>query len=345
MPFLNRTIPLWTLLPIMVLAFVLGFAMDRFVTPAEQPDPVRKTGELRQLSGMLTSPLLECEVFEDQSLKVLQPFKYKVEKLLQEKLDAGIITEGSVYFRDLNNGLWFGINEQLRYHPASLLKVPIMMACFKRADKDPRFLTKKILYRGDFDLERWQGIRPSTPLEQGQSYTVEELVRHMISLSDNNAAQLLVDTIGLEEMNRVMQEIDVNVDPENPEYFITMHGYAGFFRVLYNASYLNRELSEKALEILARSEFMGGLRGGLPPGQLAATKFGEAGAGANPEIVQMHEVGIVYYPGRPYLLGIMTRGRRGNDFETVLRDISRLVYTAVAGQGVPAGAPSAKMFK
>jgi len=342
---LKKPIALWIVLPTVLLAFGLGVSVDRLMIAQETPDITVCPGELRQSSGKLTNPLLECEVFSEQGLKTLRPFKFKIEELLREKIAAGVITEGSVYFRDLNNGLWFGINEEVKYHPASLLKVPIMIACFKLAEKDPALLKKKIRYQGNFDMVRWQGIEPSSGLVQGESYAVEDLIVRMISLSDNNAAQLIINTINTDAMNRVLQDLDVNVNPEDPEHYITMHGYSGFFRVLYNASYLNREYSERALEILARSEFIVGLRAGLPPGQLAATKFGESGVAQDPEIVQLHEVGIIYYPGRPYLLGVMTRGRRGEDFSGVLRDISRLVYTSVAEKEVPSEPPPAQMFK
>ena len=341
------TIPLWLVFPTLLLAFTFGAATGWFFSVREDSQSIVHTGELRDRSGILTNPLLECEFFEEKGLKTLRPFKYKVEALLQKKIDAGVLTEGSVYFRDLNNGLWFGVNENIRYHPASLLKVPIMMACFKLAEKDPAFLHKKIRYQGDFDLSPWQGIESSSVLQPGASYSVEELIGRMIRSSDNNAAQLLVNSIGPNQLEQVLRDLDVNVNPEDHEHFITMHGYAGFFRVLYNASYLNQENSEKALDILTKSDFNAGLRAGLPPGQLVATKFGESGVGPDPEIVQLHEVGIVYYPGRHYLLGVMTRGRRGGDFSAVLSEISRLVYESVDAQNVysPGMPPAGKVFR
>lgn len=343
---LKRSIPLWVLFPLVMLSFGVGAVVGRFFVAEKLSAVTFGTGELREGTGRLTNPLLECEVFGENGVRALRPFKYRVEALLQEKIADRVLTEGSVYFRDLNNGFWFGINEDFRYHPASLLKVPIMMACFKLAEKDPAFLSRQVVYHGDFDISRWQAIEPSLGLVPGESYAVEELIERMVKLSDNNATQLLVNNLDPDFLERVLSELDVNVNPQDHEHFISMHGYAGFFRVLYNASYLNRRFSERALQLLSEGEFAEGLRAGLPPGQLAATKFGESGVGPDPEIVQLHEVGIVYYPGRPYLLGIMTRGQRGGDFAGVIRDISWLVYESVATQNIysPAVPPSAKVF-
>ncbi|TLM65762.1 MAG: serine hydrolase [Deltaproteobacteria bacterium] len=331
MSILNKPIPLWGLFLGLVTAFaagqVLGWAI--FSPGGEARPEVR---ELREHHGQFTSPLLECEVFEDQGLKALKPFRYKVEALLQEKVAAGVLIDGSVYFRDLNNGMWFGINEGVAYRPASMLKVPVMIAWFKLAEDDPSLLKKTVTYTGAYELTEMQDVKPSARLVPGKRYAIDDLIYRMIALSDNNAAQLLVDNIDKRVLDEVLKDLDVNVNPADYEHMITAHAYAGFFRVLYNASYLGHAYSEKALEILAKSEFREGIRAGLPAGVPAATKFGEWGDSADSTIVQAHEFGIVYYPGRPYLLGVMTRGKRGKPFNDLLAEVSRLIYQSVEEQ-------------
>lgn len=328
----KKLIPLWFLLITVLMAFCLGGGVSWIILTSDNNDFTSSSREVREGSGQLTNPLLECEFLETQGLKTLKPFKYKVDALLQQKIDEGVLTEGSIYFRDLDNGLWFGVNAEMAYSPASLLKVPIMIAYFKLAETNPALLGKKILYQGDFNTTQLQGIEPSSELVPGVNYTVENLITRMITLSDNNSAQLLVNNIPQQELDKVLKDLDVNVNPDDQQHLISMHAYSGFFRVLYNASYLSRDFSEKALKLLSRSEFISGLRAGLPPELLTATKFGERGDGS---VVQLHEVGIVYYPGRPYLLGIMTRGKRGADLYSVLKDVSRLVYESVDAQTNP----------
>ena len=326
-----RKVPLWGLLAALPVAFGLGAVLGKtFCSPPEQV--ARVSSELREKTGRLTNPLLECEVFGDQGLKALKPFKYKIDSLLREKIEAGVLIDGSVYFRDLNNGMWFGINENIAYRPASMLKVPVMLAYFKLAESDPGLLGRKIVFRGSFDLSRLQGVAPETELVPGGIYTVDELIFRMIAYSDNNAAQLLVDNIDKSLLDRVLHDLDVNINPGDYEHMITVHSYAGFFRVLYNASYLSREFSEKALDILSRSSFSEGMRAGIPPGVPTATKFGEWGDSPDSAIVQLHEFGIVYFPDRPYLLGIMTRGKRGREMEALIGEISRVVYQSVSEQ-------------
>jgi hypothetical protein len=98
------------------------------------------------------------------------------------------------------------------------------------------------------------------------------------------------------------------IDPSaKSENTLTTRGYASLFRLLYNASFLNAEMSDKILKWLAESDYQTGLRAGVPKGVKVANKFGERsfkGGG----VKQLHDCGIVYYPSNPYLICIMTRG-------------------------------------
>jgi hypothetical protein len=92
----------------------------------------------------------------------------------------GTLSEASVYFRQLNGGPWFGINEDTMFTPGSLLKVPLIMSVYMKAEKDPTLLTKTILFEGGSALatERYT----SEQIEVGKIYSVED--------SDNNATLL-----------------------------------------------------------------------------------------------------------------------------------------------------------
>jgi len=107
--------------------------------------------------------------------------------------------------------------------------------------------------------------------------------------------------------------------------------YAAFFEILYNATYLNKEMSEKALAILTKSTFNYGLVGGVPIGVEVAHKFGER---IFEEYKQLHDCGIIYKENNPYLLCIMTRGDmmegdNFNDLAMVIKKISEQVYNTI----------------
>src|SRR6185369_10918084 len=73
-----------------------------------------------------TSPLLECaELPESASDSEIDAAKSAVQNIIDTRKASADVSEASVYFRDLNNGPWFGINQDNNYFPASLLKLPL----------------------------------------------------------------------------------------------------------------------------------------------------------------------------------------------------------------------------
>ena len=280
----------------------------------------------KQPRQKLTNPLLVFINFKE-----LRPFKEKIEKLLQEEIAAGRCQEAAIYFRSLTNGIWMGINEKKKFAPASLLKVPTMMAYFKAAQTNSKLLTTKVPFLFNSEPET-QYIRTTPEANSKKEYSIDELIQIMIKKSNNDA---LLSLHRYSPMNLTLSRAFSHLGlPEiiyKPGDTVQLKTYARIFRILYNASYLNIEMSEKALRYLAQSEFKGGLVAGVPKNITVAHKFAERTFmdGKNKEF---HDVGIIYYPQNPYILGVMTKGDNFEDLTRVIADISALVYKEVDTQ-------------
>lgn len=317
---------------LMLGAFVAGTVFGMLVgapmatAPAEHSHLHSPSGRYR-----FTNPLLDCDIAsESLDAKEFRPFKSKLKELTKRKLDAGEVTTVSIYLRNLDNGASFGVNSKERYRPASLLKVPVMMAWLKRAERDPAVLQRSFLYDGTEDRTATQNIKPRETLRPGTSYTVDDLIHRMLAYSDNNAWWLLLSNIDTRELDAIVADIQVDFDPaKSAEDSISVRAYSSLYRVLYNATYLNREMSEKALQYLSHIDFREGIVGGIPVGVPVASKFGET-TFDNGKVVELHEFGIVYHPNAPYLLGIMTKGGDFDRQAALIREISALVYAEVS---------------
>lgn len=275
----------------------------------------------------LINPILDVE--PNIEFRELRPFKHKVEQFVGEVKRSGRATHVSVYFRDLNNGPLFGIDEKEKFSPASLLKVPLLMAALRRAGRDPALLDLRLRYQPEDIVEATVGEKT---LDTNRDYSLDELLRAMIANSDNNAAVLVRRTVGPAEMDEVYRDLGIVIPKvRGPGDSMTVREYATFFRILYNAAYLDKDRSQKALEYLAASEFKSGIVAGVPPGVVVAHKYGERSFPDSP-LRQMHDCGIVYYRPEPYVLCIMTRGADTAELTKVLRDASRLVYDEVSSQ-------------
>ena len=284
-----------------------------------------------RLSGFrFISPLVDVELPEGYGVRREPiPFRRKIKELVQRQIDGGRVRNLSVYYRDLSDGPWFTINENVEYDPASMMKVPVMIAWLKRAEKEPRALGQTFVYDGKEDLSATQAISPAQTIAVGRPYTVEELLRYMIVYSDNNATRLLYEGLKGAELDDVLLSMDIDNHPKDGRNFVTVHGFSGFLRILYNASYLNRAMSERALQLLSHEDFRQGIVGGVPKGVVVAAKFGEISDVMPGEEKQLHEFGIVYHPKGPYILGIMTGGHDPAVQAEAIREISARIYAEV----------------
>jgi hypothetical protein len=154
----------------------------------------------------------------------------------------------------------------------------------------------------------------------------------MIKYSDNNAAELLINHLNMTNQDgtfdTLFKDMGINqIDLGND--FISIRAYALFFRILYNSTYLSRDMSEKALALLSQTDFSKGIEGGVPNNIEVSQKFGEFTQESTSGTLvkrELHNCGIVYYPGHPYLLCIMTKGKDFAPLEGVLSEISRKVF-------------------
>lgn len=298
-----------------------------------------KIKAIRTSQNGLVNPLLEYEISSEFYSKALRLFREDIKKIVAQKIQNREADKIAVYFRSLNNGPWFGINEDENFFPASLLKVPLMIAYLKWAEENPEILKKEIKYEESYfklpgNFNNLQYFKPENPIELGKTYTVWELIERMIIDSDNNAKNLLVLNLDImERLLKVYTDLGLVTPPEfrGEGDVLSAHEYASFFRILYNASYLSKENSQKALELLTKTKFNQGLVAKLPQDLTIAHKFGEH-QDKKQTFKQLHDCGIVYYPSYPYILCIMTRGENFEVLEKVIQEISLATYEETSKQ-------------
>ena len=72
-----------------------------------------------------------------------------------------------------------------------------------------------------------------------------------------------------------------------------------------------------------------------PPARRSPTSSAFTPSRGSTRTAQLHDCGIVYLPGRPYFLCVITEGRDADTLAEVIREISRDVFLAVATQSGP----------
>lgn len=315
----------------LVIGFFVGISFEKnklssfylgYINPIRESDSSYK----------FIKPLLAYKIPPATYEKEFQEFYNNLLQFEEKQKNAGNITDLSVFLSELDQGRWIGVNENDKFTPASLMKVIIMIAYFKKSEQDINLLGKKLVYSKVIDdLTQSSPFDDSSELKIGKSYSVDELIRNVIVNSDNGAKTLLLTSIDDASIDEVYKILSVPNDT-NSEYTISPRDYSLFFRILYSATYLNKELSEKALTLLSETNFKDGLVAGVPNKITVAHKFGEhvITGGIQVTGIELHDCGIIYYQPSPYFLCVMTRGLDLEKLKTVIAGISNLVYKEIS---------------
>jgi beta-lactamase class A len=215
------------------------------------------------------------------------------------------------------------INADQPFHPASTIKLCIMMETFRQARRGSLSLDDPIVVENQFSSIA-DGSRYSLEVEDdseadlyrriGQSFPRRELVRRMITVSSNLATNLLIEDLEPDQINEFMKELGA-------EGLVTRRGVEdkAAFRLGLNNSATARSLmnslrklakrevvspedSDEMIHILSEQEFNEMIPALLPPDVLVAHKTGSTGD-------YFHDAGIVYpSDGEPFVLAILTKG-------------------------------------
>ncbi|HOO47923.1 MAG TPA: class A beta-lactamase-related serine hydrolase [Candidatus Paceibacterota bacterium] len=276
---------------------------------------------------LLTSPILDCENAYSSEVATLN--QSDIKKEISRVKEVYGIEQISLYYRDLNNGPWLGINEEEKFSPASLLKIPVAMALMKYAEDKQGILEKKIVPTKDqIAMNQNQNITFEGTLEAGKEYTLLEVMESMLKKSDNSAVYIIYDNLPEYYIDNVFLSMGVPYQNAGEEVFLRVKDYAAFFRVLFNSSYLNRQNSEKLLEILTNTDYKDGLIAGISDKNIiVAHKFGERILG---DSFQLHDCGIIYHSDNPYLLCVMTKGHDFYKQQTAIQIISKFIYNKIS---------------
>lgn len=275
------------------------------------------------------NPLLD---YQNESNPLLRGAINDLEETLKAYFDdmtaAKKVRSVSLYYRDLNNGPWFSVNSDIEFTPASLLKIPLLITYLKLSEVDPAIMEASIPYNEPLtDVPDHNLTDTPSSITVGKTYTVRQLLETMIIESDNTATILLQQHIDIDVAERVFTDFGVSLpEMQNPRASnIEPREYASFLRILYNSTYLSRDNSEYALSLMAQSNFVDGIKAGVPENVNVSNKFGVFLGTDGTK--QLHDCGIVYDPlVNPYVLCIMTTGTDYSEMAQVIKGATKIIH-------------------
>ncbi len=235
--------------------FTLGAALGWYLH-AERASGTFNVVRDASTSYTFIAPFLLLEVPESTDA-AYQPVKQAFAAYVASALASKKASDISVYYRDLDTSQWVGINTQEKFSPASMLKVVTLITILHAAESDPSILTKNItigpVQNDEGDSQDF--YPPAHPVKTGETYTVQDLLAHLIIESDNTANGVLTQFIGTEAIKKTYDDLHLPMPDSQASDADTAQQYSHLYRTLYSATYLSPRVSEQVLDLLSRTTF------------------------------------------------------------------------------------------
>lgn len=276
-----------------------GIALSSNIKEAYSPYVAITRGEMAELITMLT--------YQDERITELMPDYGELENTLSQMM-SGYDGDWSLYFSDTATGNVISINNHQVYS-ASLIKLFVIQTVYERIASG----------------------------QMSDSSELEELLRRMITFSDNDAWMSVTRRIGGTHMNGMsivtrtaaaagFTSSGQFIQGDHVNYnFTSVEDCGHYLEKVLNGELVSPEYSEKILNLLKQQQIRHKIPAGVPDGVEVANKTGEL------EYVE-GDAAIVYAPSGTYVLVIIADDLvYTGQAQIQIRDLSSAVYNFLNG--------------
>lgn len=219
----------------------------------------------------------------------------QIESYLDQNSSSGI---WSIYVKNLKTNSTVNINSDTKMIAASEIKLFMMAALY--------------------DQIKANKISEST---------VKDQIRKMITNSDNDVTNNLIDKFGMDMFNNYITNnnyknttLKRKMLSSGPENYTSAKDIGTLLEKIYKGTLVSSEYSNKMLELLKDQENTTKIPAGVPSGTVVANKTGELST-------VEHDAAIVYSSGADYIIVVMSKNLKDTDqAKNNITKISEIVY-------------------
>ena len=232
-----------------------------------------------------------------------------------------------IIIKSLNRDQQFQFNSNLLFPAASLIKLPILWEFFHQCETGLIDPTEEIELQNE---DKAIGFGVLRQLKPGLKLRLHDLAVLMIVISDNTATNLLIDKLGMDNINKSIQHLGLThtalqykmFDPRDPEQdnVTSPADIARMLEAFVQDQPLLGRYGNEPLKILQDQQCKNKLHLGLPKGTRLANKTGDS-------LGIEHDVGVLFGREGAVIVVVMTKDLSANhDGIELCRDVARLVY-------------------
>jgi beta-lactamase class A len=264
----------------------------------------------------------------------------QLENFISQFIDKSI----GVAVYDLQTQKEILINADEIMHPASTMKVPVMMEVFRQShsgllslDEHLKIINsfKSIVDESEFSLDAADDSEVTLYQRIGETESIRELTRLMIVRSSNLASNLLMERVGISNVDAFIKELGImdmrvirGLEDKNA-YRLNINNSASarsstfMIRLIAEGKVISQEACDEMIQIMLGQEFNESIPALLPASTKVAHKTGWTGS-------FFHDTGIVFPANRkPYAITIFTHGFPEEDeieAHACMAQISKIIY-------------------
>lgn len=295
---------------LIVLFFILGiliFLLNSFFTNSKTYEFINPfVGE---------SKIKENKEVEEFKIEGLELLINKIEKLTKDK--QGLY---GLYVKSMNDGFGFGINEERVFTAASINKLPIV-ASYLIGQETGKFSFSEIYKLKSSDIEDGSGTLINQ--KSGSNYTYDELLKFIGRYSDNTATNVLVEKIGVGEVekNLVLWKmfgtsiINNKTTPKDTALFLE--------KIYKDEIFKKTKTKDYFFDLFVDTEFEERIPAGIPDNIIISHKIGN-------QVRVWSDCGMVFSE-KPYSICILTDEISEAEAKLIVPQISKYVWEYEGG--------------
>jgi len=251
------------------------------------------------------------------------------------RIDANLDGVLGVAIEDLNTGQKFLLRADSVFPQASTIKIAVLAELYHQAQQSAHGTPGKAKLT-DLYTMRTADLVPDSDIMGGLTpgvtqITNRDLATMMVAVSDNSATNVLIDRVGMENVNALLDSLglhntrlrrkmmDVKAASEGRENISTPQEMLALLENIYQGKSADKDMTADFFKMLSTHKD-GFITRDLPSDLQIANKPGELEAVRN-------DSGIVFLQNRPYIICVMTTYLvRERDGEEAIAKISAAAY-------------------
>ncbi len=248
---------------------------------------------------------------DEAAIETISSFKEKTKSL------SGVY---GFYVIRLSSGFSYGVNEGDIFEPASLNKLPVMLAMYIEAEN------------GNIDLETIYALKDSDKVagsgslygkSEGYELSYRDVLNYMGEESDNTAASIARNLLGEEKIEQAINAIGMdNTVVTGEDQKTTPYDIGLFFQKLWEGNVVSKKHRDEILGYLTDTIYEEWLAAGIPLTIDVAHKYGR-------EIHVVNDAGIIF-ADEPFILVLLSKGVVEREADRVFPELSKAIYSQEA---------------